>query len=122
MAIDKGAPLAIFTAETVTAATSESSSWLNFLEKQAATTYVRVTNGGTGPDERPNVVIEVADDVAGTNAREVFRVATGTANALVTDVHHAHAITDRYVRVTVENDGDQDVTVDAHAHFVDHLG
>lgn len=123
MAIDKGSVATIFSSQTVAAAGTQSSAWLNVLEKQAVTTFVRITNGATGPDDRPVTLIEVADDVAGTNPRAVFRAESDIDNNLVTDFIHQHAITDRYIRVTIDNSlGDQAITVDAHAHFVDHLG
>jgi hypothetical protein len=122
MAVDKGNPVTILSSQSVAAAGSVSSSWINLLEAQAATTYVRVTNGATGPDEMPVVTIEVADDGSGTRARNIFRANTGTDNDLETDLSHDHVITSRYIRVTIENPGDQAVTVEAHAHLLENLG
>lgn len=123
MAIDKGAAVTILSSQSVGVASTVSSSWINLLERQAFTTFIRVTNGATGPDDRPVVIIEVADDGAGTNAREVFRVWLDTDNDLVSDLAHQHALTDRYIRVTIDNSlGDQAITAAAHGHPVEHLG
>ena len=122
MAIDKGSPIVFFASATVAIAGTGTGAWQNLLSKQGGTTYMRVTNGATGPDDRPIVTVEVADDVAGLNNREVFRATTPLTNALVTDLVHHHALSDRYARVIFDNPGNQAITAEAHHHPVDNVG
>ena len=119
---DKGNPLTVLASQALAAATNKSSEWIDGLEKFAIDTYVLVTNGATGPDDRPIIIIEVGDDAVGTRAMEVFRANADTTNDLVSPFHHQHTMPTRYYRVTVENPGDQAITIAAHSHFVDHLG
>ncbi len=122
MAIDKGSPVVIFTSQSLAAAATLTGAWINWREKQAMTTYIKIITGATGPSTRPVITIEVADDAVGTNNVEVFKVSTTTENLDTSDLTHHHAITDRYVRVIIVNGTAQAITVAAHAHLVDNLG
>lgn len=122
MAIVKGSPVVTILSQSLIAAGTITGAWFNWTEKQAMTMFIKITNGGSAPTTRPTITIEVADDVAGTNNVEVFKVTTPTVNSEVTDLIHYHAITDRYVRVIVVNGATNAITVAAHAHLVDNLG
>lgn len=122
MPIDKGDPQEILASAVVALATTRTSAWFNWLEKMAMTTKIRVTNGGTGPNQRPIITIEEADDDVGTNGEEVYRITTSMDNDERTVLIHHHDKTDRYVRVITANPGDQGITTAAWAHFVDNLG
>lgn len=121
MAIEKS-PVNVLTSQSLAAAATKTGTWQNWTDKQAMTMYVKITNGATGPTTRPTVKIEVADNASGTNAVTIDENTTPTDNIEVTDLIYYHAITDRYVRVTVINGTGQAITIEAHAHLVDNLG
>lgn len=123
MAIDKGNAFSLFDSASVAALGTGTGAWFNTLSNQGGTSYLRVTNGATGPNNRPGVIIEVADTIAGLNNREVFRTTASLSNDEVTDLTHHHALSDRFIRVIFDNgDGDQAITVEAHHHPVINVG
>ncbi len=122
MAIDKGSPVVIFASQSLAAAATLVGAWIDWTEKQAMTVYAKITQGGTATGTRPAVTIEVADNFLGTNAVEVFSITTPNVDNEVTDLIHYHAITDRFVRLTIVNGTSEAITVAAHAHLVDNLG
>ena len=123
MAITKGNQ-DVFASQTVSSGSSETSSWIDLTEKQAATLLGDITNGGSGPSSQPTVTIQVADDNSGTNTRTVEEFETPTDNSAVTPFEYRFPITTRFARVTVDNTGGggNDITVDANLQTVDALG
>ena len=123
MAIDKGQPVNMFPSAVVGIGVVGIGAWINFIKNQGGTTFLRVTNGANGPDDRPAVIMEVAESAAGLKAREIFRASAPITDNAVTDFTHHHALADRYIRVTFDNSlGDQAITAEAHHHPVVNIG
>lgn len=124
MAITKGT-LALITSQALApGAAGVNSGWKDATELQAVTVYARVNNDSGTNTSRPTILIEVADDASGTNAREVYFSTTTTVDTSVSDRRHLLDITARHFRVTIVNPAanSNNVTVDAHAQTVTALG
>lgn len=98
--------------------------WVDVSKAVKATTRV-TTILAAANNAHPEVIIEVADDLAGTNPAKVLRAAVVKANGVLDVLRHRHAITDRFIRVLANNPGTTvgaDLTINAQVDLVTNIG
>lgn len=119
--IDKST-VVIATAQVVSASTNYESPWLDWTRKPAMTTRITAEHTLAVNSTRPAIIVQVADDIDGKNAVDVYRLSSDTAQNVLQPHVHRHRMTDLFTRIRVENPGNTSVTINAQADLVNRLG
>ena len=113
--------IAFLPSQILAAAASKDGDWIDLRARYGCTVVAVITNGGTGPDEPPDFVVDYSHD-AGVTSAEAIRIPGNTGNNAVSVLRHRIEPEILFARAGFENNNGQSVTVRADGHLVKTVG